>query len=359
MDKQLNISITAGTVIKTLFILALAWVAIEVRGIILDVLTAIVIASAIEPGVAKLGRYRFPRVLAVITVYLLLFGAFFVIFYFFLPSVLEDLARFISQLPTYLDAFSRVGAFDQYARILGVPAPSELSIDDVMQGVRGGLNITGTFTNAFAAATQVFGGFFSFVIIVVFSFYFAVLETGVDDFLRIIVPKKNQHYVLGLWKRSQHKIGLWMQGQLLLAVIMGVLVFLGLTIIGVPHALVLAVTAGVFEIIPVFGPTLAAVPAVAIGFVNGGPFIGFVVIGLYVIFQQFENHLIYPLVVTRVVGVPPLLVILALIIGGHLAGFLGIILAVPLAATIQELAHDIESGALFGEHNKEHEKSHV
>ena len=351
MDRQVNISITAGTVVKTLFIIALAWMALELRWIILDVLVAIVIASAMEPGVKKLMRYRFPRIVAVITVYLLIFVAFFAAFYFFLPLVLEDLATFISQVPSYLDAFTRVGAFDQYARVLGVPTPSELSVTDIMSNVRGNLNVTGGFTNAFAAATQVFGGVFSFIIIIVFSFYFAVLETGVDDFLRIIVPKKKQHYVLGLWKRSQHKIGLWMQGQLLLAFIMGVLVFLGLTILGIPHALVLAVIAGIFEIIPVFGPTLAAVPAVVIGFVNGGVVMGLVVIGLYVIFQQFENHLIYPLVVTRVVGVPPLLVILALIVGAHLAGFLGIILAVPLAATIQELASDIESGHLFGEHS--------
>ena len=349
MDKQINVSITGGTIVKALFILAMAWVAFEVRAIILDVLIAIVIASAIEPGVAKLVRNRFPRILGVICIYLLLFFTFFVIFYFFLPSVLEDLATFIAQLPGYLDAFTRAGAFDSYAQILGVPAPSSLSVNDIMNSIRDGLHISSSFTNAFAAASQVFGGFFSLIIIIVFSFYFAVLETGVDDFLRIIVPKKKQQYVLGLWKRSQTKIGLWMQGQLLLAVIMGVIVFLGLTILGVPHALVLAVIAAVFEIIPVFGPTLASVPAITIAFVDGGATLGLLTVALYVIAQQFENHLIYPLVVTRVVGVPPLLVILALIIGADLAGFLGIILAVPLAATIQELARDIESGALFGE----------
>jgi predicted PurR-regulated permease PerM len=224
-----------------------------------------------------------------------------------------------------------------------------LNISDIMEGIRSSLNFSGTYTNAFSAVTHVFGGVFSFIIIIVFSFYFAVLETGVDDFIRIIVPKKRQHYVLGLWKRSQHKIGLWMQGQLLLGFLMGVFVYLSLTILQVPHALVLAVIAAVFEIIPVFGPTLAAVPAVIIAFVSGGPLFGLVIAGVYILLQQFENHLIYPLVVTRVVGVPPLLVILALIIGGKLAGFLGIILAVPLAATLQELARDIESGHLFEE----------
>ena len=353
MDKQLNISITSGTIVKGLFILALAWAFVQLSWVILDVLVAIVIASAIEPGVKKLMLYRFPRILAVLAIYLLLFTTFFVIFYFFIPSVLEDLATFVAQLPNYLDAFTRAGAFDQYAQILGVPAPSQLNINDVMESIRSGLNISGTFTNAFAAATQFFGGFFSFIIIVVFSFYFAVLETGVDDFLRIIVPKKHQRYILGLWKRSQHKIGLWMQGQLVLAFLMGVFVYLSLMILQVPHPLILAVIAAVFEIIPVFGPTLAAVPAVIIAFVSGGPLFGLGVAGVYILLQQFENHLIYPLVVTRVVGVPPLLVILALIVGGELAGFLGIILAVPLAATLQELARDIESGHLFGDKQTE------
>lgn len=345
----MNISITAGTVVKTLFILALAWVALEVRSIILDVLVAIVLASAIEPGVEKLVRYKIPRVFAVLSIYILLFGSFFIIFFFFIPSVLADLAAFISGLPGYLDAFARAGAFDQYAQILGIPPPSSLSVNEITSAIRESLNLPSTFTNIFGAASQIFGGVFSFVLIVVFSFYFAVLETGVDDFLRIIIPKKHQAYTLGLWKRSQKKIGLWMQGQLLLAVIIGIIVFLGLTILGVPHALLLAVIAALFEIIPVFGPILAAVPAVMIAFVDGGVSLGFLTVALYVIAQQFENHLIYPLVVTRVVGVPPLLVILALIVGGELAGFLGIILSVPIAATIQELAHDIESGALFGE----------
>jgi predicted PurR-regulated permease PerM len=140
-----------------------------------------------------------------------------------------------------------------------------------------------------------------------------------------------------------------MQGQILLAVIMGVLIYLLLMIFSIPHALVLAVLAGLFEIIPVFGPVLAAIPAVGVAFASGGLTLGLIAVGIYVIAQQFENHLIYPLVVTRVVGVPPLLVILALIIGAQLAGFLGIILSVPFAATIQELVNDLETGRLAEE----------
>lgn len=353
-DRPITISITAGTVLKAVLILAGAAALFYLRNIVLVVMTAIVIASAIEPGVAGLMRRKLPRVAAVLCIYLGLFSVFFIIFYFFLPSVLEDFATFISSLPNYLDAFARAGAFDSYANILGIAAPSGLSTAEIMNGIRESLSFGASYGNAFGAASQIFGGVFSFILIVVFSFYFAVVETGVDDFLRIVTPREHQHYVLGLWRRAQGKIGLWMQGQLLLAVIMGILVFLGLMVLGIKHALLLAVIAATFEIIPVFGPILSAVPAVIIAFVDGGATLGLLTVGLYVVAQQFENHLIYPLVVTRVVGVPPLLVILALIVGAEVAGFLGIILSVPIAATIQELARDIESGRFAREEKEAH-----
>lgn len=344
--KTVQIAITTGTVIRAVLVLLGVWLIFTLRHVALDVLTAIVIASAVEPGIVALQRRRFPRVLAVLTLYVCIIGVFFGLFYFFLPSVLEDLGTFVAALPVYIDAFTRTGAFDTYAQLIGIPAHSLLPVDSITTSIRSALDFSSMFNNAFGALSAIFGGFFSFVLIVVFSFYFAVIETGVDDFLRVVVPKRSHDYMLDLWKRSQHKIGLWMQGQLLLALIMGVLVYLGLTILGVKYSLMLAIIAACFEIIPVFGPTLSAVPAVMFAFVDGGVTLGLLTIALYVIAQQFENHLIYPLVVTRVVGVPPLLVILALICGAELAGFLGIILSVPAAAVLQELAHDIKAGKL-------------
>ncbi len=339
MNPNTTISITTGTILKVLLLLIGAWLLYYLRDLILVVLTAVVIASAIEPAVRALSRRKVPRLLAVLFIYLVLFGFFVAMFFFFVPSVLEDVATFISSLPSYLDVVTRMGIVDDYAKIFGLPPTPVMSPADMVDGFRA--NVAGFFGNAFSAATNVFGGVLSFALIVVFSFYFAVIETGIDDFLRIIVPTRYQAYTLDLWRRSQHKIGLWMQGQLLLGIIIGVLVYLGLTIIGIKHALLLAVIAAVFELIPVFGPTLAAVPAVVVGFVDGGATIGFLIVALYIILQQFENHLIYPLVVTKVVGVPPLLVILALIIGANLAGFLGVLLSVPFAATLQEFLKDL------------------
>lgn len=338
------ISITGGTVVMAVLILTAAWLVFELRELILVLLTAIVLASAIEPAVTTLGRRKIPRVPAILLVYLLLFGSFFAIFYFFVPTLFEELTTLISSLPTHLDTFNRWGAFDDYARIFGVHAVPTISTASLMESVRGFLGAAGMFGNAFSAVANIFGGVLSFILIVVFSFYFTVIRNGIDDFLSVITPPKYQKYILDLGDRSRKKIGLWMQGQLLLAVIVGVLVFLGLTILGVKNALLLAVIAAMFEIIPVFGPILAAVPAVALALLDGGLTLGLLVVALYVIVQQFESHLIHPLVVTRVVGVPPLLVILSIIVGAQLAGFLGILLSVPIAATIQELVKDVKAG---------------
>ncbi|MBI4093945.1 AI-2E family transporter [Candidatus Kaiserbacteria bacterium] len=349
--RPVSISITTGTIVSAVVVLAGAWLLWELRDLVLVLVTAVVIASAVEPGVVRLMRLGAPRVGAVLLIYLLIFAAFFGIFYFFIPSVLSELTTFIASLPIYLEALDKMSAFDEYARILGA-APPDLSQIDLMTGLRGSLEAAGAFGNVLTAIASIFGGVLSFILIVVFSFYFAVIETGVDDFLEVAAPRKYKVYLLDLWRRSRHKIGLWMQGQLLLALIMGVLVYLVLTILGIKHALLLAVVAAVFELIPVFGPTLAALPAVLIGFVDGGFIMGLIVIGVYALLQQFENHLIYPLVVTRVVGVPPLLVILALIVGAQLAGFLGILLSVPLAATVQEFARDIRERRAFSEESE-------
>jgi predicted PurR-regulated permease PerM len=112
-------------------------------------------------------------------------------------------------------------------------------------------------------------------------------------------------------------------------------------VLGIEYALVLALLAAVMELIPIFGPTLSAIPAIALGFVES-PSLGLFVLALYIIIQQFENHLIYPLVVRKVVGVPPIIVILALVIGGQLAGFMGILLSVPVAAVLLEFAEDMQ-----------------
>ena len=342
-DKNINITIDSASFFKAVMVLLLFALLYMLKDLALVLLTAVVVASAIEPATKWFGKYKIPRVPAVILIYILVFSSIATIFYLFVPPLFQQVSSFADTLPRYLESMeflAPLGGVDtvQTGQFVGNFTQS-FSLKDTLTSFQN--SIAGISGNAFETISIVFGGVFSFFLVVIISFYLAVQERGIEDFLQIITPVKHEKYIADLWHRSQAKIGKWMQGQLLLGLLIGVLVYLGLTILGVPYALLLALLAAAAELIPLFGPIIAAVPAVILGFMSS-PTLGLMVIGLYVIIQQFENHLIYPLVVRKVVGVPPLLVILALIVGGQLAGLLGMLIAVPVAAAIIEFTDDIQ-----------------
>ena len=342
-----KVLLSPGSVFKAALVLIFLYVLFLLKSIVLVVLTAVVIASALEPGTRWLEKRRIPRLPAVVIIYLALAIFLFGVFYFAIPPLLQDMSEFLKAAPAFLEGTNFLSSFSIFDNV--DISQSQAIVSDIQQTISLGDVVTDLSDyvtqipgGVFSLVSAVFGGVVSFGLIVVISFYLSVQRNGIDNFLRIIIPFKHQEYAIDLWRRGQAKIGLWMQGQLLLMLIVAVLVYLGLTILGVKHALLFALLAGVFELIPLFGPILASIPAIAIAFTSSGLTLALVVAGLYIIIQQFENHLIYPLVVHKVVGVPVLLVILALLVGGQLAGFLGVILAVPLATVLMEFTNDIE-----------------
>ncbi|MDP2655894.1 MAG: AI-2E family transporter [bacterium] len=350
MDKEIRVSITSGTIFTALLIMVGVYLFWILRDLALLVLTAIIIASAIEPGVAFFIRYRIPRFISALLVYVLVFGAIFAILYFFFPPIIADAAGFLSAMPRYLDTINITAPLSNITNTVSVVS-SQSQAQSYIQTL---LSLQSLFTSSSGSVLQLlitfFGGIFSLVLVIVLSFYFALQDTGVDDFIRLVMPVKYEEYYVDLWKRSQKKIGLWMQGQILLSVIVGILVYLGLLIIGVPYALLLAVFTAMVEIIPVFGSIIAGVVAVIVGYSDGGVAIAAIVAGLYIVVNQFESNLIYPLIVKKIVGIPPLLVIVALIAGYTLAGFLGAILSVPVSAVLLEFITDFDKRKRRAQH---------
>ena len=338
----LTISITPGSIIAAAAVVLGIVLLFVLKSLVLIVITAVVIASAIEPGILWFMKRGFHRVLSVATLYLIIITVLFGSAYGFLPPLLDEVTSFAAIVPQYFGEINIDSIFPNQlinstkaAVTTGSISAALLEFRDILTSTSGG---------AFRAVSSIFGGVFSFLLVLVLSIYFALQETGIDDFLRIVTPVKHQKYALSLWKRSQIKIGLWMQGQLLLSLIVGVLVYLWLTILGVPYALLLAVFSAVAELIPVFGSFIAVIPALALSFSSGGVTLLLLVAGGYLVINLLQANLMYPLVVKQVVGVPPILVILALIAGAQLAGFLGVLLSVPIAAVIQEFVHDIMKG---------------
>jgi len=370
-SRNILVNITPGSIFKGILIVIGLWFLYFIKDIVLVVLVAVVIASSIEPLINWFNKYKISRLPGVIITYIFLFGIFAGLFYFFVPSLLNEASNFLSTIPKYLQSATLwdplnvstddVSNSQTLVQTLseGLNNPRDLITEVSNNQIKNSITSSGSFglkdliTSIQSVASNisdgfvkiisvVFGGIFSFILIIVLSFYLAVQEDGVGKFLGLISPVSQEKYIIDLWKRSQKKIGYWMQGQLLLMILVGVLVYLGLMILGIKNAILLAVLAGTLEIIPLFGPVVAAIPAILVSFVDGGITMSLLVIGLYIIIQQFENHLIYPLVVKKIVGVSPMLVILALIVGAKLAGFMGIVLSVPIISAVMEFVEDME-----------------
>ncbi|MBU1160183.1 AI-2E family transporter [Patescibacteria group bacterium] len=336
-NKTININITTSSLLKTVFVLILFVFAYFVRDVVAIILFSVVIASGIEPAARWFQKYKIPRVLSVIVVYLIAFIILGILFYLIIPPIFNELSSLAGQIPSYIQNPFSISVVHQFLPEL------PQSISDLLAGFAENTKLfVEQFTSGFFQATSaIFGGALSFVLIIILSFYLSVQENGIEKFLRIIVPLKQEEYIIDLWRRTSNKIGRWFKGQLLLGILVGVFVFLGLTILRVPYALTFALLSAVFELIPIFGPILSAIPPVGIAFLQS-PALALGVIILYFIIQQFENHLIYPLVVRKVVGLPPVLTIIALVIGGKLGGFFGILLAVPIATVLMEILNDFE-----------------
>lgn len=346
-----RISISAGTVAKIITVILLFALGFYLRDILIVIVASVVIASSVEPIVKWCMRRRLPRTVAVLLIYAGTAALFAGVFYFLLIPLFSEVQSFVSSLPGLLGSISASsliqGSGGFGASFNGII--SNLPVPEIISRVND--YVAALSQSAFATASVVLGGLLNFVLIVVLSFYLSVQAGGITNFLKTISPAQHRKYIVDLWNRAEQKIGLWLQGQLLLGVIVAVLTYLGLMLLGIKHALLLGFLAGTFELIPLFGPILAAVPAIAISYTTGGIGTSLMVTGFYLIVQQFESQLIYPLVVKKVIGVPPIISILALVVGAKLAGFLGLLLAVPVATILMEFFNDLERDRVAEEKN--------
>lgn len=335
--KNIIINISINTFLKAVLIILFFVFLYLIRDVVAMILLSVVIASGVEPAAKWFQKYKIPHVLAVVLVYLIAFLILGALFYLTIPTLFNELSNLIRNLPNYLDEPFRSKLIHEVLPELPISISQILS--SFAENAR--VYVEKLASGFFQATAALFGGALSFVLTIVLSFYLSVQEKGIEKFLRAVTPVKQEEYIIDLWLRTRNKIGSWLKGQVLLGLLVGVFVFLGLTILRVEYALTFAFLAAVFELIPIFGPILAAIPAVAVALLKS-PALALGVVILYFIIQQFENHLIYPLVVRKVIGISPILVILALVIGGKLAGFLGIILSVPIATILVEIMNDFE-----------------
>lgn len=340
MKETTRVSISSGTIFKVLASITIFAGLFYVSDFLIALLVAVVLASSVEMPVRAMKKWGIPRAVSVITIFFSLLLIVASVVFIFIPPLADDIALFIKTLPKLLESV-RIFGRDMGFRDLSV-AVSELS-RDISKGQILSILKTSLFgtSGVFATTTVVIGSVINLVLTFVLAFYLALEEHGVQKFLRLVVPKHHEEYVTDLWARAQKKIGLWMQGQLLLSLIVSALIYVPMLILGMPYATLLAILAFVGELIPIVGLTIATIPALFIAWTHGGTTLLGIVALIYFIVGQLENNVFYPKVMNKMVGVPSVVVIIAIVIGAKLAGIWGVVLAVPLASVLMELADDL------------------
>ncbi|MEI7765330.1 MAG: AI-2E family transporter [bacterium] len=337
------ISLSSGTIVRTVLILFAFYLLWILKDLILVILTAIVIASFIESTIPHFKKLRINRVFGVVIIYVTSISFLAVLFYLFAPLLITEVYSFANFISKYAPGVDFLNYFNNEAFS---------GAKDVVNNLSHGMSISTLLATSkafidnlssgfFTTLSVAFGSIFNVVLIVIISFYLSIQEKGIEKFLKIILPIKHEDYVIDLWERTRRKIALWMQGQMLLGVLIAILTYLVLAIMGIEYAFLLALIAGIMELIP-YGILLALVPAVSFSYLSGGMSSAIMVLGAYLIIHQFEVYLFSPLIIKKVTGLSPLIIILSVLVGFELGGFWGLILAIPGAMLFMEIVNDIE-----------------
>lgn len=333
---KVRVSIEALSVLKVVGILIGVWVLWLLRDIAVLLFVCLVLASALDPTVDYLQRYKIPRALGTVIIYIVVIAAFLFAIIGIAGPIATEFRAIGLELPRYY------AELDASFNSLFQQSPTFFTPDRV-QTFKGGLdNVVTNLTtiasgNAISVLSSIFGGAVSVLLALVITFYFIVQESSIKQFFTWAIPSTNQVDVPALMKKIQMKLGLWLRGQLLLSVIIFIVTYVGLKVLGVKYALVLALLAGLFEIIPYLGPVLGAIPAVLLTLVApewGGMFKAFLVICLFVVIQQAENNFLVPKVMAKTVGLNPIVVIVSILVGAQIAGVVGALIAVPVATAV-------------------------
>jgi predicted PurR-regulated permease PerM len=331
-NKVYNISISTFTVVKILLVLLMLYFLYIVRDILVVLFIALILSSAIKPFVDWMQRKKIPRALSMILIYFTLAIVISLIIYLIIPPMVEQIGEITKNLPRYLDLLStRFSNIKDYTGQV-------YSLAGALDALKTSLQTNAT--SVLSALSGIFGSIVSFFLVLVVTFYMVVEENAMKKIVWSIVPLKNQPYVMRLIVRMQKKIGNWLIGQLILCFTVGLFIFLGLVILRVKYALILALLAGLFEAIPYLGPLLSAIPAVFLAFSQAPTLAIFVAIFYYAV-QFTENNVLVPKIMQKAVGLNPVISITALLIGFKLAGIAGALLAIPVATAASVFIQDV------------------
>jgi predicted PurR-regulated permease PerM len=334
------VSFPVKTILSVLGLIVAVWALLHViviaRSVIVYVLIAIFLTVAINPLVAWLMRRGIrSRGIAAGTACLLVLIAIAGIGYAFIPTLVDNVNNFVDAAPGYVHDLTRgrgrLGFLETKYHVV-----ERLEHYVKHGGAKKLLGLSG-------AAISVTKGVLNFIVgtvTVAFLTFFMLLEgpAWMERFYGLL-PRESQ----ARWRTVGHEIyrqvGGYVTGNLAISVIAGALATFALLILGVPFAIALGLLVALLDLIPLVGATFAAVVVVAVAFLHSLP-AGIVMIVFFILYQQFENHILQPLVYNRTVALSPLTILVSILVGAEVAGILGALAAIPVAGAIQVVILD-------------------
>jgi len=324
-----NLDISWDSIIKIFLGVIILYFTYLVRNILIWFIFALIISVLLEPVVDFLTKKRVPRLVSVVITYLIVFSVLIFLVYLTFPVFSSEIQKFVDLLPQH---FERIAT---PLRALGIKAFEDIEqFTDLISK-----SLEQMASTIFSAIGAIFGGIFTTFSIFSISLFLSLEEKPIERTLSLIFPKKYEAALLDLWVRCKTKVSAWFLTRILGCIVVGVLSYVAFWILGARYPLSLGAIAGVLNFIPVIGPVLTGILLFVLVSLDQFSKAIFILI-TFILIQMIENNIVLPALTKRFVGLPPVIVLLALTVGGVLWGFWGAILAIPLFGILFEFAKE-------------------
>lgn len=329
MDNEKILDISWGTIIKIGAAIIFFYILYLIKDILVWVVFALIISFLFNPAINFLKKRHIPTVISVVIVYIFFFGALGLFIYIMAPLFVSEIQQFSQFFPQYFEKIA------PSLRGLGIEAFKSLEV--FTQSLQGWL--IKASASIFGALSAIFGGIMATFTIFVLALFFSLEEEDIEKVIKIFSPKRYENYVLSLWKSCQNKVSVWFGTKILGCIFLGITSFIALLVFKIDYAFALSILAGVTNLVPLFGPIIAgAIMAIFAAFDSWLKAIFIIIVFIFI--QQIESNILSPLLTKKFIGLSPVLVLIALMIGGKLWGLLGAVLAIPLTGVIFEFLRD-------------------
>jgi predicted PurR-regulated permease PerM len=308
------VAVFVGLVLATLLVAVLALFG---RTLALFVL-GLAIAAALSPIVSRLER-RIPRTVAIVFLYLLILLAFALIVWTIFPAFVEQGEELVHMVPEIADFIQ--GFYEQWG--------GDVPIFETLFAQMGQV-----LSTLVAVPLGLASAFVQIFLVLFISLYSLIELPKLRRFIGSLFPPGRRERVDGVMMEMANAMGGYVRGSVIVAILVGIITYLGLTIIGVRFSLVLGLIAGVFELLPYIGPIIAVVPMLLVALLES-PTQALIVLVFFVVLQQLESNVFVPNIMHTQTEISPLLAVLAIVAGGTIGGLLGALVAIPLAAALQ------------------------